>query len=149
MKLEEEIKQTQFRNAHHKAVINLLFTAGWMVTKTKNFFKGYGITNTQFNILRILRGQHPKKLSGREIKSRMLDKSSDVSRLLDRLMTKQLIEKVQSPHDKRASSVKISQKGLSLLKSIDLKIDETDSNLLGINTAEANQLNKLLDKCRA
>ncbi|MBS1488384.1 MAG: MarR family transcriptional regulator [Bacteroidetes bacterium] len=148
MKLEEEIKQVKFRNAHHKAVVNLLFTTNWFVNQNKDFFKKYGVTNVQFNILRILRGQHPQKLSGAEIKSRMLDKNSDVSRLLDRLIVKKLIEKSQCPNDKRASDVIITPKGLSLLAAIDTEMDKTDRQILGINAAEAKLLSDLLDKCR-
>jgi DNA-binding MarR family transcriptional regulator len=148
MKIEEEIKQAKFRNAHQKAVINLLYTANWLLDKNASFFKGYGITNQQFNILRILRGQHPKKISGSEIKSRMIDKNSDVSRLLDRLLAKKLIEKTPCPNDKRAADVMISQKGLDLLHEIDEKMDATDVKTLGISSDEAEALNILLDRCR-
>ena len=112
MKIEDEIKQPKFRNPHQKAVINLLYTANWLLDKNNSFFKEYGITNQQFNILRILRGQHPKKISGAEIKNRMIDKNSDVSRLLDRLVTKKLIEKSQCPNDKRAADVMITLSGI-------------------------------------
>lgn len=147
MKLEEEIKQTKFRNAHHKAALNLLFTASWLQGLNNEFFKEFGITGTQFNILRILRGHHPEKMSGVDIKSRMLDKNSDVSRLLDRLIAKKLVEKVQCPSDKRATDVLITKEGLKLLKKIDVGMDEADK-LLGLTAAEAKQLSDLLDKCR-
>ena len=148
MKIEEEIKQSKFRNAHQKAVINLLYTANWLLDKNASFFKEFGITNQQFNILRILRGQHPKKISGSEIKSRMIDKNSDVSRLLDRLLAKKLIEKTPCPNDKRAADVMISASGLAMLKSIDEKMDATDLEILKITPREAEQLNALLDQCR-
>ncbi len=148
MKIEEEIKQVKFRNAHHKAMLNLFFTAGWLESKNKDFFEKFGITNQQFNILRILRGQYPNKISGAEIKSRMLDKNSDVSRLLDRLVTKKLIIKSQCPNDKRAADVIITNKGLELLKVLDDKLDQTDSAVLKITPTEAQQLSNLLDKCR-
>ncbi len=148
MKIEEEIKQTRFRNAHQKAVINLLFTSHWLENKHNDFFKHFGITGTQFNILRILRGHHPEKISGVEIKSRMLDKNSDVSRLLDRLIAKKLIEKAQCPSDKRASDVFITDEGLKLLKKIDEEMDKTDSKMLKLSATEAKQLSELLDKCR-
>ena len=147
MKLEHEIKQTKFRNAHHKAALNLLFTASWLQGLNNEFFKDFAITTTQFNILRILRGHHPEKMAGVEIKSRMLDKNSDVSRLLDRLIAKKFVEKAQCPSDKRASDVIITKDGLKLLKKIDEKMNETDK-LLGITAAEAKQLSDLLDKCR-
>ena len=149
MKIEEEIKQSKFTSVHHKVAINLLYTASWLQDKNKIFFKPYDITNQQFNILRILRGQHPYKLSGVEIKNRMLDKNSDVSRLLDRLIAKKLIFKSQCPNDKRAADVIISDSGLALLKEIDAHMDETDIAIFNLNKTEAAQLSDLLDKCRS
>jgi DNA-binding MarR family transcriptional regulator len=148
MKIEEEIKQTKFRNAQHKAVLNLLYTASWLEGRNQDFFKLFGITNQQFNILRILRGQHPNKISGAEIKSRMLDRNSDVSRLLDRLIAKKLAVKSQCPNDKRAADVVITEKGLQLLKQIDDKVDQTDSKAINLTASEAVKLSSLLDKCR-
>ncbi|MFM7428703.1 MAG: MarR family winged helix-turn-helix transcriptional regulator [Flammeovirgaceae bacterium] len=148
MKIEDEIKQPKFRNAHQKAVINLLYTANWLIDKNNAFFKSYRITNQQFNILRILRGQHPTKISGAEIKNRMIDKNSDVSRLLDRLIVKKLIEKSQCPNDKRAADVIITQSGLDLLAEIDKKMDQTDNDVMNLSAQEAEQLSQLLDKSR-
>ncbi len=148
MKLEEAIQQTKFTSVHHKVAVNLLYTAGWLQEKNKNFFKPYDLTNKQFNILRILRGHHPNKLSSAEIKNRMLDKNSDVSRLLDRLIVKKLIIKRQCDNDKRAADVIISDSGLSLLKQIDEHMDDTDMAVLNLNKTEAAQLSELLDKCR-
>lgn len=148
MKIEEEIQQPKFRNVHHKVAVNLLYTAAWLDDRNKNFFKEYGITNQQFNILRILRGQLPNKISGAEIKNRMLDKNSDVSRLLDRLILKKLITKSQCPNDKRAADVLITEAGLDLLKIIDGKMDETDLAVFHLTKTEATQLSDLLDKCR-
>jgi len=148
VKIEEEIKQTKFRNVHHKLAINLLYTAAWLEDQNKNFFKEFGITNQQFNILRILRGQHPSKISGAEIKSRMIDKNSDVSRLLDRLIAKELVIKSQCPNDKRAADVVISDQGLKILKKIDAKMDQTDLSVLKLTNEEATQLSDLLDKSR-
>lgn len=148
MKIEDEIKQPKFRNAHQKAVINLLYTANWLLDKNNAFFKSYGITNQQFNILRILRGQHPTKISGAEVKNRMIDKNSDVSRLLDRLIAKRLIEKSQCPNDKRAADIIITQAGLDLLSEIDKKMDQTDNDAMNLSPQEAEQLSQLLDKSR-
>ena len=148
MKIEDEIKQTKFRNPQHKAVLNLLYTAGWLESRNQEFFKPFGVTNQQFNILRILRGQHPNKISGAEIKSRMLDRNSDVSRLLDRLITKKLAVKSQCPNDKRAADIAITEKGLQILKQLDDKIDQTDSKAINLTAGEAVKLSNLLDKCR-
>lgn len=148
MKIKEEIKQSRFRNNYQEAVINILYTASWLLNKQKDFFKPFGITSQQFNILSILRGQHPNKISGADIKSRMLDKNSDVSRLLDRLILKGLILKSQCPDDKRAADISINENGLDLLRSIDNKIQDLDVIISNLAESEAEQLSHLLDKIR-
>src|SRR5215510_5837268 len=129
--IEDEIKQPRFRDCYQKVAINLMFTAGWLQTRQQDFFKPFGITVQQFNILRILRGQHPNTISGVEIKSRMLDRNSDISRLLERLVKKDLVSKSQSANDKRAANVSITQKGLDLLHSIDDKFVANERGALG------------------
>jgi DNA-binding MarR family transcriptional regulator len=147
MKIEEEIQQKKFTNAHQKALINLIYTSNWIQNKQQDFFKSFGITGQQFNILRILKGQHPKRISATEIKSRMLDRNSDVSRLLDRLAIKNLIVKTTCPNDKRATDVSISEQGLELLKTIDKKEKEMGP-VLSLTDQEAGMLSDLLDKSR-
>jgi DNA-binding MarR family transcriptional regulator len=147
MKIEDEIKQQKFKSEHQKAVINLLYTASWLQGKQQDFFKPFNITAQQFNILRILKGQHPKSISGTEIKSRMLDRNSDVSRLLDRLVAKELISKKTCPNDKRATDVNITEAGLELLRSIE-KYQNNIDGVLALGEDEAIQLSHLLDKSR-
>ena len=147
MKIEDEIKQPKFRDAYQKAVINLLYTANWLQSKNQEFFKSYGITANQFNILRILKGQHPNSISATEIKSRLLDKNSDVSRLLDRLIIKKLIMKQIRPKDKRAFDVLITEEGLEVLKSMDKLLPQRD-RIISLSEEEAVQLSNLLDKSR-
>lgn len=147
MKIEEEIKQSKFVSAHQKAVLNLLFTASWLQARHQQFFKSYGITNQQFNILRILKGQHPKSLSAKEIKKRMLDQNSDVSRLLGRMLAKQLIQKETCRADKRASDVSITDKGIQLLSQLN-KFQASLDSTLQLSEAEATALSNLLDKSR-
>jgi DNA-binding MarR family transcriptional regulator len=147
MKIEDEIKQGKFKSSHQKAVINLIFTANWLQGQQQQFFKGHGLTNQQFNILRILKGQHPKTTSATEIKSRMLDKNSDVSRLLDRLSAKGLIQKQTCPKDKRASDILIAEAGLTMLADLDKKQKLIDT-VLKLSEKEADELSNLLDKSR-
>ncbi len=147
MKIEDEIKQPKFKNAYQKAVINLLFTSSWLQSKHQDFFKTAGITNQQFNILRILKGQHPKSTSATEIKSRMIDKNSDVSRLLDRLAVKKLINKQVCPNDKRAADISITESGLTILTDLEKRQSEID-DVLNLSEEEAKQLSNLLDKSR-
>jgi DNA-binding MarR family transcriptional regulator len=147
MKIEDEIKQQKFKTPHQKAVINLIYTTSWMQGKQKDIFKSFNLTVQQFNILRILRGQHPASTSATEIKARMLDKNSDVSRLLDRLLAKKLITKRVSSSDKRAADVNLTEEGLELLRTIDKRQNQID-NILLISDEEALALSDLLDKCR-
>ena len=147
MKIEDEIKQQKFKTPHQKAVLNLIYTTSWMQGRQKDIFKTFGITLQQFNILRILRGQHPNSTSATEIKSRMLDKNSDVSRLLDRLLAKKVITKRVSANDKRAADVNLTEEGLELLKAIDKKQNQID-NVLLLSDEEATILSDLLDKSR-
>ena len=146
-KIEDAIQQSKFRNSHQKAVINLIYTANWLQNKHHAFFKPYGITAHQYNILRVLKGQYPNSISATEIKSRLLDQNSDVSRLLDRLMQKQLITKNASENDKRASDVFISPQGLELLTQIEKQSKDIDF-AINLSPEEASQLSDLLDKCR-
>lgn len=147
MKIEDEIKQKKFRNAHQKAVINLIYTSNWLQNKNHNFFKPFGITGQQYNILRILKGQVPQSISATEIKNRLLDQNSDVSRLLTRLELKNLITKNTCPNDKRAFDVNITETGLNLLEEIDKNQNDFDS-VLSLTPEEAKVLSDLLDKAR-
>jgi DNA-binding MarR family transcriptional regulator len=148
LKLEDEIKQTKFTSMRQKAMLNLIFTVNWLQNKQQDFFKPFGITSQQYNILRILRGQRPSAISATEIKSRMLDKNSDVSRLLDRLIQKNLIEKKTCPSDKRATDVSITDQGMELLNSIDTEQKKMDDFTSSLTEEEAALLSDLLDKAR-
>lgn len=149
MRIEEEIHQKKFRNEYQKAAINIIYTHNWLNTKQKNFFSRYDITPQQFNVLRILRGQHPGSISTSAIRDRMLDRSSDASRIVDRIHKLGLVNKKPCPTDKRLVDVTISDKGLRLLEKIDLTIGEIDSMVGRLNQAEAEELNRLLDKIRS
>lgn len=147
MKIEEEIQQKVFRSPHQKAVINLIYTANWLIGSQQKFLSRFGITAQQFNILRILRGQHPGGLSATAIKSRMLDRNSDVSRLLDRLAKKDLVLRKSCPSDKRATDVFITRKGLDVLDEIGQNSAAID-NILALTESEAELLSNLLDRAR-
>jgi DNA-binding MarR family transcriptional regulator len=149
MTIEEEIKQSKFSTLQQKAILNILFTANWIQNKQKEFFEPHGITGQQYNILRILRGKHPNQISAAEIKTRMLDKNSDVSRLIDRLILKELVVKSQCPKDKRAFDIAITESGLDLLKKLDTAINKLDLQVIGLSNDEAIILSGLLDKGRS
>ena len=148
MKLEEEISQKQFRNEYHKAAVNVVYTFNWLNNQNISFFKPLRITPQQFNILRILRGQHPKPATIKLIKERMLDKMSDASRIVEKLRIKGLVERNICSHDRRNVDVCITPKGLDLLAQIDALDDEIDGRLSSLNQEEIRQLNDLLDKLR-
>jgi DNA-binding MarR family transcriptional regulator len=148
MKIEAEIKQKEFRNEYQKAALNLVFTTNWLLGRHQDFFARYGITGKQYNVLRILKGQYPGSISTSDIRNRMLDKSSDSSRIVDRLAARSLITKNICPSDKRLVDVCISENGLNLLDTIESNIRELDNFTSSLTEDEARQLNALLDKIR-
>ena len=146
MSLEHDI-QSRFRSEHHKIMVNLIYTHNWAMEKSKRFFEKADLTPQQFNILRILRGSG-KPLSTMQIRQRMLDRMSDTSRIVDRLLKKDLVQKVVCKDDRRLVDITISEKGLQLLQELDNYNEEMDALLSSINEEEAKTLNHLLDKLR-
>ena len=149
MGINKDIRQEKFRNERHKAMVNVLFTYGWIIERLKNFVSSEDITHQQYNILRILRGSHPTPLSTLQIRDRMIDKMSDTSRLVDRLLSKGLTKKIICKKDRRLVDVNITDKGLKLLEKLDESQDEMDSILSNLTEKEATSLSKLLDKIRS
>lgn len=148
MKLEEEIKQKKFKSEKQKLAVNLLYTHGWFNNAQSELFRKYDLTAVQYNILRILRGQYPNPANIILLKERMLDKMSDVSRLVERLRNKELVERKICENDRRRAEVKITQKGLDLLEELDSLAPCFDEILNKIDNDEAKLLNDLLDKLR-
>jgi len=148
MKIEEEIKQPEFKSETQKLVVNLLFTGSWLELKNAQKFKEFGLTIRQFNVLRILRGQHTKPVTVNLIMERMLDKSSNASRIVDKLVFKKYVERKICPKDRRQVDVKITDRGLKLLKEIDDDINNWQNELISLTDKEMMQLNTLLDKLR-
>jgi MarR family 2-MHQ and catechol resistance regulon transcriptional repressor len=146
--IEKDIQQANFASTRQKAMINILFTYGWVLEKIKNFLASEDITHQQFNILRILRGSHPKPLSTLQIRDRMLDKMSDTSRIVDRLVAKELVKKAVCEKDKRLVDVTITDKGQKLLQKIDSETDHIAEIMGQLSEEEAGQLSDLLDKMR-
>jgi len=148
MHLEDEIKQEKFASPEQKLNVNLIFTYYWLVDKLKNRLLPYDISMQQFNILRILRGQGNNPATINLLKDRMLDKSSDASRLVERLRLKGLVERIICPQDRRSVEIRISAKGLDLLKRIDAEEDQFTVLSNEMSKSEIGQLNELLDKMR-
>ena len=148
MKLEDEIK-TNFRNDYHKGLVNLYYTNSIIGEQFHALLKKYKITSQQFNILHILRGQQSKTTSMGLLKERMLDKSSDITRIIDRLIDKKLVERKTSKEDRRLVEAKITQLGLDTLAKMDSCEQHMDEILSNLSKKEVKFLNDLLDKIRA
>ena len=147
MSIESDINQRKFRNEYQKAVINLIYTYNWVNEKSKLILEKGDVTGQQFNILRILRGAG-QPLSTLQIRQRMLDKMSDTSRIVDRLIVKGLAKKFICKNDKRLVDVIITEKGKKLLEKLDSYENEMDGILGNLSEADAKTFNKLLDKIR-
>lgn len=148
MGIEEDIKSTNFEDNYHKAVINLSYTYGWMTNISRPKFEQYNLTQQQFNILRILRGQYPKPATVNLLKERMIDKMSDASRIVDRLVQKGLVSRCTNSKDRRAVDIGISQEGLQVLSKMDKEFRTKDILQDNLTEEEAGQLSDLLDKMR-
>jgi DNA-binding MarR family transcriptional regulator len=148
MALEKEINQQVFRSEYQKAAINLIYTFNWMNEKVTKLFEPFDITQQQFNILRILRGAG-QPLSTLQIRQRMLDKMSDTSRIVDRLIKKGMVKKTVCHEDRRLVDILLTDKGKKLLQTMDGLNDEMESIFKYLSEAEARQLNIYLDKIRS
>ncbi len=148
MGIEDEIKQKKFKSEYQKAIVNIFYTNGWLYNRSAQRLKPYGISNEQFNVLRILRGQYPNAASIKLLIDRMLDKNSNASRIVEKLRTKGFVDRKECSADRRQVDVIITQKGLDTLAEIDrLNFESPDQNS-NLTEKEAKQLSDLLDKLR-
>jgi MarR family 2-MHQ and catechol resistance regulon transcriptional repressor len=148
MGIEKDIHQTHFTGESQKGLINIIYTYHWLTDQIRKFLAEEDITLQQFNILRILRGSDPQPLSTLTIRDRMLDKMSDTSRIVDRLVLKGLTEKRISAIDKRLVDVNITKEGKKLLQRLDTRDAEMTSIMSNLNNEELKKLSNLLDKLR-
>lgn len=148
MALEDEIQQSTFKNPVHKAVINIMFTSNWLTNRMRPLFKQYGITEQQYYVLRILRGRHPELCAARDIKMVMLDKTPDLTRLLDRLVKKGWVSRVVCKENRRKLDILITGDGLELLSAMDPEMKVNSEELETLSPEEAEMLSHLLDKLR-
>jgi len=148
MRIEEELKTKNFRSEKHKAILSILFTSSWLSAEIGKKLKSYGISHEQFNIMRIVRGSMPEGLSAVNIRSRMIDRMSNVSRLIDKLYNKGLVERVSADTDRRKVIVTLTPKGADLLAKIDNEFIFSINWPENISHEEAAQLVELLDKIR-
>ncbi len=148
MRIDEEIKSTKFEDNYHKAVININYTYGWLNNILRCQFEKHQLTTQQFNVLRILRGQYPSPATVNLIKERMIDKMSDASRIVDRLVQKGLVSRCTNKSDRRAVDIRITDLGLDTLAKMDVEFKTRDILQNNLSDDEAAQLNVLLDKLR-
>jgi len=150
MNLEETLKQTRpFRSAYEKTLLNIIFTGNWLQSRLEDCVKSHGLpTHQQYNILRILRGVHPEGHSIQDIKCRMLDRNSDVSRLVDRLLKQELVTREEDAQNRRKVIVKITDIGLKLLEELQPLIDEMNRYFAQIPEEQLTQVNAVLDQIR-
>ena len=150
MSIEDDIKQTiPFRTPYHRVMVNLIYTSNWLMDSQMRVLKPFKLTLQQYNVLRILRGQHPSPIKVADITERMLDKMSNASRLVDKLVAKQFVQRTECPSDRRAVDVIITDKGLELLSEIDVYLTEwADLQRKKLTEEEAITLSHLLDLLR-
>jgi DNA-binding MarR family transcriptional regulator len=149
MTIEEAIHQKKFDNEYEKLVINILFTASWLEGKNIQRFKPYGISPQQFNVLRILRGAHPHPVRLSDITERMIDKNSNATRLVEKLRQKGFLKRDICPTNRRQVDILILNKGLEILKEIDVEMKNSLKEYKAITKTEAMEINTLLDKLRS
>jgi DNA-binding MarR family transcriptional regulator len=149
VKLEQAIKSNKFKNETQKAALNVLYTAWWLKTNMSKGLKEFGLTHEQYNVLRILKGKYPEQICVRDIACRMIEKNSNVPRIVDRLEIKKLVKRTTSQLDKRETVITLTQTGILLLEASTLSIDQTMEAVTILSESEAVQLNKLLEKLRS
>jgi DNA-binding MarR family transcriptional regulator len=148
MHIDEEILTSKFEDNYHKVVVNVSYTYGWLNNLLRSEFEKYNLTHQQFNILRILRGQYPKPATVNLLKERMIDKMSDASRIVDRLVQKGLVSRCTNTQDRRAVDIRISNAGMDILSKMDVEFITRDFLKNNLSEEEAGTLSDLLDKLR-
>jgi len=149
VKLEAAIKSNKFRNELHKAGLNILYTAWWLKTIMSKELKEYGLTHEQYNVLRILKGKHPEQICVREIACRMIEKNSNVPRIIDRLETKKLVKRTSSNSDKRETVIVLTPAGINILQHSTERINKLMDETIVIDDKRAAVLNSILEEIRA
>lgn len=148
MKLEQAIQSTKFISEVQKAGLNILYTAWWLKTMTSKELKEFGLTHEQYNVLRILKGKYPDQVCVRDVACRMIEKNSNVPRIIDRLELKKLVQRSTSEQDKRETVITLTEKGISILEATNVVVNKLMDELLLIDEKDAAQLNQLLEKVR-
>lgn len=147
-RIEDEIKQTKFRSEGQKMLINLIYTYNQISGQMSSMLQPYGLTMQQFNILRILKGQYPNPSTNNLVKDRMLDRNSDVTRLIDRMIRNGLVTRTSCEKDRRRVDILITPQGLELLDAIQSHEAEMDAISRRLDEGQQKAMNTLLDALR-
>jgi DNA-binding MarR family transcriptional regulator len=148
VKLEQAIQSTKFRSEVQKAGLNILYTAWWLKTVTSKELKEFGLTHEQYNVLRILKGRYPEQLCVKNIACRMIEKNSNVPRIIDRLELKKLVKRATSAEDKRETVITLTQSGITILEATTLRLNKMFDEMMVLSEQEGAALNTLLEKVR-
>ncbi|WP_026768472.1 MarR family winged helix-turn-helix transcriptional regulator [Asinibacterium sp. OR53] len=148
MKLEQAIQSTKFRSEVQKAGLNILYTAWWLKTVTSKELKEFGLTHEQYNVLRILKGRYPEQLCVKNIACRMIEKNSNVPRIIDRLELKKLVKRATSAEDKRETVITLTQSGITILEATTQRLNKMFDEMMVLSEQEGAALNTLLEKVR-
>ncbi|CAN5241268.1 MarR family transcriptional regulator [soil metagenome] len=149
VKLEQAIKSTKFKSEMQKAVLNILYTAWWLKTIMSKALKEYGLTHEQYNVLRILKGRYPEQMCVRDVACRMIEKSSNVPRIIDRLEVKRLVKRSTAAADKRETVITITQAGINMLEITTVQVNKLHDEMVVIDERSAAALNNLLEQMRS
>jgi len=148
MRIEDAIRVETFPSVYQKVSINLIYTMTWADVRLQEFFGEFDLTSSQYNVLRILRGQYPRPVSTALIRERMIHRNAGVSRLVDRLAEKGFLSKSTCEMDRRLVDVVITEAGLGVLRQMDDQRARIDAIYAKLSAEEAEQLSRLLDKIR-
>ncbi|ARA93659.1 MarR family transcriptional regulator [Rhodothermaceae bacterium RA] len=149
MKLSDLIQQTRFASPAQEAMLNIMVTSSWLTSELTGAMAPFGITPAQYNVLRILRGSHPRKLTCTDISRRLLDRTPDVTRLLNRLERSRLIHRARAEHDRRVVEVGITGEGLALLERVDPVVADVQARIARhLSPEEHRQLSAFLERLR-
>jgi DNA-binding MarR family transcriptional regulator len=146
MSIEKDIKQKKFKNPYHRVTVNMMYTNGWLINKHSKILKPYNLTEQQFKVLKILLENYSQACSVNFIIERMIDKMSNVSRLVDKLVIKKLVIKVKSNYDLRSVNIILTEKGKNMVEELITIINNYEEFFYGLEESEINLLNKLLEK---
>lgn len=148
VKLEQALKSNKFKNEVQKAGLNVLYTAWWLKTLTSKELKQFDLTHEQYNVLRILKGKHPEKMCVKDIGCRMIERSSNVPRIIDRLVAKKYVSRTNSMLDKRETVNTLTASGITVLQNATLIMEARLKKIIALSEQEAKQLNELLEMYR-